>query len=48
MEHEPIVALGLLTQTQVNMLGKALKHVYPIPHDNRFDELLKALDRERK
>lgn len=47
MEREAIVAIGLLTQTQVNMLGSALRQVFPLTHDGRFDDLLEALDRER-
>jgi len=44
MDREPIVAVGLLTQTQVNMLGPALRQVFPIPEDGRFDKLLAALN----
>jgi hypothetical protein len=47
MNHEPIVAVGLLTQTQVKMLGPALRRVFALPEDGRFDNLLAALDRER-
>ena len=47
MDREAIVAVGLLTQTQVNMLGPALKQVFPLTQDGRFDDLLAALDRER-
>jgi hypothetical protein len=48
MNREPIVAVGLLTRTQINMLGPALKQVFPVPSDGRFDDLLAALDRERR
>lgn len=44
MEREPIVAIGLLTDTHVRMLGSSLKQVFPIADDNAFDDLLKALD----
>lgn len=44
MEREPIVAIGLLTQTHIRMLGSSLKQVFPIADDNRFDDLLEALD----
>jgi hypothetical protein len=27
------------------MLGSSLRQVFPIPHDNKFDDLIKALDR---
>jgi hypothetical protein len=46
MTHEPIVAVGLLTRTQVKMLGPALRQVFALPQDGRFDDLLAALDRE--
>jgi hypothetical protein len=45
MNREPIVAVGLLTQTQIKMLGPALRQVIPLSEDGRFDELLAALDR---
>jgi hypothetical protein len=48
MNREPIVAVGLLTQTQVDMLGPALKQVFPSPEDGPFDDLLAALDYERR
>ena len=47
MDREPSVAIGLLTQTQVNMLGPALRKVIPLGTDGRFDDLIAALDRPR-
>lgn len=44
MDREPIVAIGLLTNTHVRMLGDSLKQVFPVADDNAFDDLLKALD----
>ena len=44
MEGERIVAIGLLTETLVTMLGSSLKKVIPISNDGRFDALLEALD----
>ena len=44
MEREPIIAIGLLTNTHMRMLGDSLKHVFPVADDNAFDDLLKALD----
>ena len=41
---DPFVAVGLLTETNIRMLGTSLRQVFPIPHDNKFDDLLKALD----
>ncbi|WP_126173726.1 hypothetical protein [Altericroceibacterium xinjiangense] len=46
MERERIIAIGLLTETNVRMLGSSLKKVFPIPEDGRFDALLQALDEE--
>jgi hypothetical protein len=47
MQREPIAAMGLLTQTHVNMLGPALRKVFPIPDGGGFDDLIAALDRQR-
>lgn len=47
MEQEKFVAIGLLTQTNLEMLGKSLKKVIPLTDDGRFDDLLKALDQTR-
>ena len=50
-KREPVVAIGLLTQTHLDVLGTSLKQVFPIADDDRFDALLKALDeveRERE
>lgn len=44
MENERIVAIGLLTQAHLSMLGSSLKQVIPITDDNRFDALLQALN----
>ncbi len=44
VHREQVVAVGLLTQTHLDMLGSSLKHVFPITDDNRFGELLEALD----
>lgn len=43
-EEEPIVAIGLLTETNIRMLGSSLRQVFPIPEDDKFDHLIKALD----
>ena len=47
MEHdEPIVAVGLLTDTNLRMLGGSLRVVFPVQQNTaEFDELLLALDR---
>lgn len=44
MTEAPFVAVGLLTQTNIRMLGTSLRQVFPIPLDNTFDDLLRALD----
>ena len=41
------MAVGLLTETNIRMLGPSLRQVFPIPQDNKFDDLLKALDEAR-
>ena len=45
--NEPFVAVGLLTETNIRMLGPSLRQVFPIPRDDKFDDLLKALDQAR-
>ena len=45
--EDPFVAVGLLTETNIRMLGPSLRQVFPIPQDNKFDDLLKALDDAR-
>jgi hypothetical protein len=44
---DPFVAVGLLTETNIRMLGPSLRQVFPIPRDNKFDDLLRALDQAR-
>lgn len=44
MADDPFVAVGLLTETNVRMLGTSLRQVFPIPDDNKFEDLIKALD----
>jgi hypothetical protein len=43
-EDEPIVAVGLLTRTNVNQLGSSLKKVFPIDETPCFQDLLRAID----
>ena len=48
MNQKPfVVGIGLLTETNIRMLGTSLRRVLPIPLDNRFDDLLRALDEAR-
>jgi hypothetical protein len=42
--QEAVVAVGLLTQTHLDMLGTSLKRVFPIADDSSFEDLLQALD----
>jgi hypothetical protein len=44
LKEEPFVGIGLLTETNIRMLGSSLRQVFPIPDDRRFDKLLKELD----
>ena len=44
METDKIVAIGLLTRSNLQMLGPSLKHVIPVADDDRFEDILKALD----
>lgn len=44
-ENEKIVAVGLLTAQEVRRLGNDLKHIYPVPDDRTFDDLLRAIGR---
>jgi hypothetical protein len=42
--NDHFVAVGLLTESNIRMLGPSLRQVFPIPRDQKFDDLLKALD----
>lgn len=43
--RDPFVAVGLLTETNIRMLGTSLRQVFPLPQDREFDELIDALDK---
>ena len=46
MEDDRIIAVGLLAQTNLNMLGSSLKLVFAVDDEaTEFDKLLQALDR---
>lgn len=46
---ERIVAVGLLTQREVNLLGPTFDRIWPIEEAPQFDELLRVIDEaERK
>ena len=42
--REDIVAIGLLTQNDINRLGESFSRLFPLPHDGAFDDLIKAID----
>jgi hypothetical protein len=44
VSNDRFVAVGLLTESNIRMLGPSLRQVFPIPRDHKFDDLLKALD----
>lgn len=42
--HERIVAVGLLTQRDLNALGSTLGRIWPVEEAPSFSELLRAID----
>lgn len=44
MNQDRIVAVGLLSQEDLNRLGTSFQRVFPLGQDNGFDDLLKAID----
>jgi hypothetical protein len=44
MPRERIVAVGLLTEANLRMLGSSLKTVFPIDETPCFTDLLRAID----
>ncbi len=42
--QERIVAVGLLTQRDLNLLGPAFEHAWPVEEAPSFNELLRAID----
>jgi len=43
--RERIVAVGLLTQRDLNLLGPTFNRVWPVEDVPQFDELIQAIDR---
>ncbi|MBN3538276.1 hypothetical protein [Sphingomonas pseudosanguinis] len=41
---DPIVAVGLLTQRDLDVLGTGFRRSFPVREDTAFDDLLHALD----
>lgn len=49
--RDDIVAIGLLTQNDIQRLGNSFSRLFPLPRDGAFDDLIKAIDdadRERE
>ena len=44
VSQDRIVAVGLLSQEDLDRLGTSFQRVFPLGQDNGFDELLKAID----
>ena len=44
-KSERIVAVGLLTEEDLRMLGGGFRRSYPVRSDATFDDLLQAIDR---
>ena len=44
MTDKPIVALGFLSQSELDILGQSFDRYIPVVHDNAFDDLLAKLD----
>lgn len=43
--RERIVAVGLLTQRDLNVLGPTFDRVWPVEDAPQFEELIEAIDR---
>lgn len=44
MSKDRIVAVGLLTSVELEMLGEWFDRFFPVEHDEMFDDLLAQLD----
>ena len=42
--NESIVAVGLLTERELNLLGPAFDRAWPVEEAPAFEELLRAID----
>ena len=42
--HDDIIAIGLLTQNDIQRLGDSFSRLFPLPRDGAFDDLIKAID----
>lgn len=43
-DPEPVVAIGLLTARDLDLLGAGFRRAYPIENTPCFEELLRAID----
>jgi hypothetical protein len=43
-DHPPIVAIGLLTQRDLDLLGQGFDRAFPIDRSGGFEDLLRAID----
>ncbi len=43
-DRDKIVAIGLLTQRDLDMLGSGFRNAFPVAEGPMFDDLLKAID----
>ena len=43
-ENDRIVAVGLLTERDLAVLGQGFRRAYPLNQGHDFDELLQAID----
>jgi len=43
-KREPYVAVGLLTQRDLDRLGDGFRSAFPVPQGDAFDDLLRAID----
>ncbi len=43
--RDDIVAIGLLTQDDIQRLGGSFSRLFPLPSDGAFDDLIKAIDK---
>ena len=44
MDQDGIIAIGLLTRRDLNLLGPAFDRLWPVEDAPTFDELLEAID----
>jgi hypothetical protein len=46
--QERIVAVGLLTEADLSVLGQGFRRAYRLEHDHDFHDLLAAIDRAER